>query len=153
MNAKVKKVSSYQGLQNGVKTMLHTYVILDKESAEQFRADKDATLESGCPVFDGATAESKPYEGQPRFTSANSTLTEINRYATKTNGVLDGGFNWGADNTDQVAIDSEMAQLPAYIQAEIAREAIAEAKQRAKAIATAVRLQRARAVETNLAKK
>lgn len=153
METKVKKVSSYQGNVKGVKTTLHTYVLLDATAEAQYREDQDLNLEKGCPVFDGKTAESLPFQGRPRFTSQVSDLTEINRFASKdANGNLTGAHAWNEDRTLKVALNSEYAQLAPFIQAEMAREAIAEAKQRAQATALAIRLQRAKAIEADLKK-
>jgi hypothetical protein len=144
MKTEIKLVSTYQ---KGSSTILHAYVVLGA-GAEQFRADKDAQLETGCPVFDGQTAESAQYIGQPRFTSSKGDLTSIERYEKK-----DGsGFDWGTDNLDEVARNSEFANLPDFVKAEMAKELIAEAKQRANKNAMAIRLQRAKAVEADLKK-
>lgn len=157
MNAKVKKVSSYQGKVKGVPTILNTYVIVDAEAEKQYRADQDVNLKDGCPEFDSKTAESTPFAGRPRFTSSVSDLTEIVRYATKDeSGNLNGGYAWNEDRTLKVALNSEYSQLMPFVQAEMAREAIAEAKQKANATALAIRLQRAKAseaVNTDLKKK
>lgn len=147
MKTEIKLVNSYQGKVKGVSAILHSYVVLGA-GAEQFRADKDAQLENGCPVFDGTTPESLAFQGQPRFTSQKSDLTEIERYERKDGG----GFDWGTDNLDEVAQNSAYANLPDFVKAEMARELIAEAKQLAKKNAMAIRLQRAKAVEADLKK-
>lgn len=144
MKTEIKLVSTYQ---KGSSTILHAYVVLGA-GAEQFRADKDAQLETGCPVFDGKTSESLPYLGQPRFTSSKGDLTSIDRYEKK-----DGsGFDWGVDNLDEVSLNSELNNLPEFVKSEMAKDLIAQAKQRANKNAMAIRLQRAKAVEADLKK-